>query len=75
MVAQVDHFYVLREGKRVLRTMQGRVSRWRHETEKLDRQMKSQEGHFADGWAKGVAVQAWHRAARARDAYSPADKA
>lgn len=75
VVAQDDHFHVLREGTRVLRKMQGRVSRLMDKAEKLDRQMKSKEWHTGDGRGKGAAVQAWHRAERALDAWSAAEKA
>lgn len=75
VTAQDDHFHVLREGTRVLRKMQGDVSRLMGKAEKLDRQMKSKVWHKGDGRGKGAAVQAWHRAERALDAWSAAEKA
>jgi hypothetical protein len=75
VVAQDDHFHVLREGTRVLRKMQGKVSRLLDKADKLDRKMRSKEWHSGDGRGKGVAVQAWRRAERAMDAWSAADKA
>jgi hypothetical protein len=75
VVAQDDHFHVLREGTRVLRKMQGKVSRLMDQADKLDRKMKSKERHTGDGRGKGVAVQAWRRAERAMDGWSAAEKA
>lgn len=75
VVVQDDHFHVLREGTRVLRTMQGQVSKLMDKAEKLDRQMKSKEWHKGDGRGKGAAVQAWRRAERAMDAWSAAEQA
>jgi len=75
VVAQDDHFHVLREGTRVLRKMQGNVSRLVDKAEKLDRKMKSKEWHTGDGRGKGAAVLAWRRAERAMDAWSEAEKA
>jgi hypothetical protein len=75
VVAQDDHFHVLREGTRVLRKMQGEVSRLMDKAEKLDRKMKSKEWHTGDGRGKGAAVLAWRRAERAMDAWSAAANA
>lgn len=75
VTAQDDHFHVLREGTRVLRKMQGRVSRLMDKAEQLARKMKSKEWHTGDGRGKGVVVQAWRRAERAMDAWSAAEKA
>lgn len=75
VVAQDDHFHVLREGTRVLRKMQGKVSRLLDKADKLERKIRSKEWHTGDGRGKGVAVQAWRRAERAMDAWSAAEKA
>jgi hypothetical protein len=75
VAAQDDHFHVLREGTRVLRKMQGRVSRLMGKAEKLDRQMKSKAWHTGDARGKGAAAQAWGRAERALDAWSAAEQA
>jgi hypothetical protein len=75
VAAQDDHFHVLREGTRVLRKIQGKVSRLMDKADKLDRKMRSKEWHTGDGRGKGVAVQAWRRAERAMDAWSAAEKA
>jgi len=75
VAAQDDHFHVLREGTRVLRKMQGRVSRLVDKAEKLDRKMRSKAWHTGDGRGQGAAVQAWRRAERALDAWSAAEKA
>lgn len=75
VAAQDDHFHVLREGTRVLRKMQGNVSRLLDQAEKLDRQMNSKAWHTGDRRGQGAAVQAWRRAERACDAWSAAEKA
>jgi hypothetical protein len=75
IAAQDDHFHVLREGLRVLRKMQGKVSKRMDKAEQLDRKMKSKEWHKGDGRGKGAAAQAWGRAERAMDAWSAAEKA
>jgi hypothetical protein len=75
IAVQDDHFHVLREGTRVLRKMQGKVSRLMDKAENMDRKMKSKEWHTGDGRGKGAVVQAWRRAERALDAWSAAEKA
>lgn len=75
VAAQDDHFHVLREGTRVLRKMQGKVSKLMDKAEEVDRKMKSKAWHTGDGRGKGAAVQAWRRAERALDAWSAAEKA
>jgi hypothetical protein len=75
VAAQDDHFHVLREGTRVLRRMQGQVSRLMDKAEKLDRKMRSKAWHTGDGRGKGRAAQAWRRAERALDAWSQAEGA
>jgi hypothetical protein len=75
IAAQDDHFHVLREGTRVLRKMQGKVSKLMDKADQLERKMKSKEWHTGDGRGKGAAVQAWRRAERALDAWSAAEKA
>jgi hypothetical protein len=74
VLAQDDHFHVLREGTRVLRKMQGNVSRLLDKAEKLQRKMKSKAWHTGDNRGQGAAVQAWRRAERALDAWSAAEK-
>jgi hypothetical protein len=75
VAAQDDHFHVLREGTRVLRKMQGKVSQLMDNAEKLDRKIKSKAWHTGDGRGKGAAAQAWGRAERAMDAWSDAQRA
>ena len=75
VVAQDDHFHVLREGMRVLRKMQGRVSKLMDKAEKLDGKMKSKAWHTGDGRGQGAAAQAWGRAERAMEAWSAAQRA
>jgi hypothetical protein len=75
VVTQDDHFHVLREGTRVLRKMQGQVSRLMDKADKLDRKMKSKEWHTGNSRGKGAAIQAWRRAEHALDAWSAAEKA
>jgi hypothetical protein len=75
VTAQDDHFHVLREGTRVLRKMQGQVSRLMDKAEKLDRKMKSKAWRQGDSRGKGAAVLAWRRAERALDAFSAAEQA
>jgi hypothetical protein len=72
ITAQDDHFHVLREGLRVLRKMQGQVSKLMDKAEQLDHKFKSKQWHKGDGRGKGAAVQAWGRAERAMDAWSAA---
>ena len=75
VVAQDDHFHVLREGTRVLRKMQGKVSRLLDKADNLERKMRSKAWHSGDRRGKGAAVLAWRRAERALDAWSAAEKA
>jgi hypothetical protein len=75
VVAQDDHFHVLREGSRALRQMQGRVARCLDKAEKADRQAAKKEHRTGDGRGKGAAAKAWRRAERACDAWSAAEKA
>src|SRR3984957_4789950 len=75
ITAQDDHFHVLREGLRVLRKMQGKVSKLIDKAEQLDHKFKSKEWHKGDGRGKGAAAQAWGRAERAIDAWSAAEMA
>jgi hypothetical protein len=75
VVAQDDHFHVLREGSRALRQMQGRVTRWLDQADKADRQAATKERRTGDGRGKGAAAKAWRRAERACDVWSAAEKA
>ncbi|HLJ96204.1 MAG TPA: hypothetical protein VKU02_23725 [Gemmataceae bacterium] len=72
VAVQDDPFHVLREGTRVLRIMQGKVSKLMDKADQVDRKMKSKVWHQGDGRGKGAAVQAWRRAERALDAWSAA---
>jgi len=75
VVAQDDHFHVLREGPRALRQMQGRVARWLDKAARADRQAAKKERRTGDGRGKGAAAKAWRQAERACDAWSAAEKA
>ena len=75
VVAQDDHFHVLREGTRVLRKMQGKVSRLLGKADTLEHKVRSRAWHNGDGRGKGAAVLAWRRAERALGAWSAAEKA
>jgi hypothetical protein len=75
VVAQDDHFHVLREGSRALRQMQGKVARRLEEAEKADRKAAKKEQRTGDGRGRGAAAKAWRRAERAYDAWAAAEKA
>jgi hypothetical protein len=75
VVAQDDHFHVLRQGTRVLRKMQGKVSHLLDKAEQLERKLRSRAWHSGDRRGKGAAVLAWRRAERVLDAWSAAEKA
>jgi hypothetical protein len=75
VVAQDDHFHVLREGTRALRKMQGAVTRRMEQATKADRKALTKERRTGDGRGKGAAARAWRRAEQAMDAWSVADKA
>ncbi len=75
ILAQDDHFHVLREGSRALRQMQGAVGRWIDQAEKADRKAVAKERRTGDGRGKGAAAKAWRRAERAMDAWSAAETA
>jgi hypothetical protein len=72
VVAQDDHFHVLREGPRALRQMQGRVARWLDKAEKADRKAAKKERRTGDGRGKGAAARVWRQAEHACDAWSAA---
>jgi hypothetical protein len=75
VLAQDDHFHVLREGSRALRKMQGAVARQIDQAEKADRKAAAKERRTGDGRGQGAAAKAWRRAERALDAWSEAEKA
>jgi hypothetical protein len=75
VVAQDDHFHVLREGTRALRKMQGAVARRMEQASKADRKAATKERRTGDGRGKGAAAKAWRRAQQALDAWSAAEKA
>jgi hypothetical protein len=75
VVAQDDHFHVLREGPRALRQLQGRVARWLDKAAKADRRAAQKERRTGDGRGKGAAARAWRQAERACDAWSAAEQA
>jgi hypothetical protein len=75
VLAQDDHFHVLREGPRALRQMQGRVARWLDQAEQADRRAAQKERRTGDGRGKGAAAKAWRQAERAWDAWSAAEQA
>ncbi len=75
VVAQDDHFHVLREGSRALRRMQGQVSRCLNQADQADRKATRKEWRTGDGRGKGAAAKAWHRAERAYEAWVAAEKA
>jgi hypothetical protein len=74
VAAQDDHFHVLREGRRVLRKMQGKASKALDHADKMDRKIKSKAWHTGDARGQGAAVQAWRRAERALDTWSAAER-
>jgi hypothetical protein len=74
VVAQDDHFHVLREGSRALRTMQGQTSRLLDKAEALARKAARQERQTGDGRGRGAVARAWRRAEQAMDAWSAAEK-
>jgi len=72
VVAQDDHFHVQREGQRVLRRLQGRVSRHMDQAEAADRKATQKARQTGDGRGRGAAAKAWRRAERSMDAYAAA---
>jgi hypothetical protein len=73
---QEDHFHALREGRRALRRMQGRVSRLIDQAEAAERRerQKVQRTGSRQGVAAAVA-RAWRKAEQALDAWSQAARA
>ena len=73
---QEDHFHALREGRRALRRMQGRVSRLIEKAEEAERRQrqKLQRRGSRQGVAAAVA-RAWRAAEQAMDAWSRAEQA
>jgi hypothetical protein len=74
VVAQDDHFHVLREGTRALRRMQGQVSRLMDEATAADHKAAKKARPTGDRRGKGAAAKAWRRAERAMDAWSAAEQ-
>ena len=75
VVAQDDHFHVLREGTRALRKMQGAVARRMEQACQADRKAATKERRTGDGRGKGAAAKGWRRAEQAMDVWSAAEKA
>jgi hypothetical protein len=75
VVAQDDHFHVLREGTRALRQMQGKTARWLDQADKAERKAAKKQWRTGDGRGKGAAAKAWRRAEHAMDAWSAAETA
>lgn len=75
VVVQDDHFHVQREGQRVLRRLQGRVSQQLEQAEAADRKAAQKARQTGDGRGRGAAAQAWRRAERSLDAYAAAAEA
>jgi hypothetical protein len=73
---QEDHFHTLREGRRALRRMQGRVSRLMEKAEEAERRNQQQvrQGKSRQGIASVVAKR-WRQAEQALDAWSQAEQA
>jgi hypothetical protein len=73
---QEDHFHALREGRRALRRLQGRVSRLPEKAEAAERRQrqKVQRTGSRQGVAAAVA-RAWRQAEQALDAWSRAERA
>jgi hypothetical protein len=73
---QEDHFHALREGRRALRRMQGRVSRLIDKAEAAERRerQKVQRCGSRQGVAAAVA-RAWRKAEQAMDTWSRAEQA
>jgi hypothetical protein len=76
IAAQEDHFHALREGRRALRRMQGRVRRLLEKAEEAERRQrqKVQRCGSRQGVAAAVA-RAWRKAEQAMDAWSRAEQA
>ena len=67
VVAQDDHFHVLREGQRVLRRLRGRVAQALTKAEAAGRKAAKKVRQTGDGRGQGAAPLAWRRAERALD--------
>jgi hypothetical protein len=75
IVAQDDHFHVLREGSRALRRMQGAVTKRMGQAEEADHKAATKAWRTGDGRGRGAAARAWQRAEQAYDAWSAAEQA
>ncbi len=72
ILAQDDHFHVLREGTRALRKMQGAAARLIDKADEAQRRAAAKERRSGDGRVRGAVGKAWRRAERAVDAWSAA---
>jgi hypothetical protein len=73
---QQDHFHALREGRRALRRMQGRVSRLVEKAEAAERRQRQKVRRCGSRrGAASAAARAWGAAERAMDAWSRAESA
>jgi hypothetical protein len=73
---QEDHFHALREGRRALRRMQGRVSRLIDKAEDAERRQRQKVRRCGSRQGVAAAVaRAWREAEEALDAWSRAEQA
>jgi hypothetical protein len=73
---QEDHFHGLREGRRALRRMQGRVSCLLDQAEQAERRQRQKVRRCGSRQGVAAAVaRAWRKAERAMDAWSRAERA
>jgi hypothetical protein len=73
---QEDHFHALREGRRALRRMQGRVSRLIDQAEGAERRQRQKVRRTGSRQGVAAAVaRAWRKAEQALDAWSRAERA
>jgi hypothetical protein len=72
---QEDHFHALREGRRALRRMQGRVSRWLEKAEDAERRQRQKVRRCGSRQGVAAAVaRAWRKAEAAMDVWSRAEQ-
>jgi len=73
---QEDHFHALREGRRALRRLQGRVSRLIDQAEEAERRERQKVRRCGSRQGVAAAVaRAWRKAEQALDAWSRAEQA
>jgi len=76
IAGQEDHFHALREGRRALRRMQGRVRRLIEEAEGAERRQRQKVRRCGSRQGVAAAVaRAWREAEQAMDAWSRAEQA